>query len=108
VIVRRFTFSHLSQLLSHAAVLLCELAVLSRVFPVFISMTIVLFGCFLVCLCGSVVTVCGFVHADGCRPLGCLRFSPCLLRSLSGAKCFFGSSTARLTLAAQGMMGPSV
>ena len=79
----RVAFCHLPQLLTHAAVFLCVLAVLSRVLPVFILTTFVLFGGFFVCLRCSVVTICGCDQAVGCTSLGCLRCSPRLLRSLT-------------------------
>jgi len=41
----------------------------------------------------SLVTVCGFVQALGCGSLGCLRFSPRSLGSLTG---IFGGPELRV------------
>jgi len=60
-------------------------------------MTIAVFGRFLVCLRGAVLTVCGFVQAVGRRSLGCPRSSPCSLGSLARAECcLFGVPQWRL------------
>jgi hypothetical protein len=86
----------LPQLLSHAAVLPRELAVASRRFQESVPMTIAVFGCFRVRLRGSLVSVCGFVQAVGCTPLGFPRFSPLLLGSFTGAECLFGGPPVRV------------
>jgi hypothetical protein len=88
-------FCHLSQLLSDPAVLLCELAVASRVFPVFVP-TIPVFGCFLVCLCGPLLTPCGSFQAVSRRSLSFPRFLAHSLGSLTGAECLFGGPQTRI------------
>jgi len=45
-IAHRVTFSHLSHLLSHPAVVLCELAVATCAFPQFLLIRRAAFGCF--------------------------------------------------------------
>jgi hypothetical protein len=70
-----------SQLASHPAILLCELAVARRMLPVGVPMSIAAFGCLLQDLRSSGLTICGpvqtvgcRVHFVGCRPLRCRRF----------------------------------
>jgi hypothetical protein len=51
--------AELSQLLSHPAVFLCELAVARRPFPVLLAMTAAAFGRIFESDCDSLLTVCG-------------------------------------------------
>lgn len=86
---RRVTSCHLSQLLSHPAVLVRRPAVASCRLEEFVPITIAEFGRLLVCLRGSVLTVCGFVQVVGRTSLCCPRLSPCSLGLLARAECLF-------------------
>jgi hypothetical protein len=61
----------MSHLLSHPAVLLCALAVATCAFPEFVTITRAVCGCVFECPRGSVLNICGFIQAVGCRALRC-------------------------------------
>jgi len=57
--------ANLPQLVSHPAVLVCELAVPSGLFPEHLATTTAVFGRLFNCLCGSVLTLRGGGQAFG-------------------------------------------
>jgi hypothetical protein len=97
------------QLVSHPAVLRCELAVASGVFPELLATTTAVFGRLFNCLCGSVLTVCGVSQAfgrgdqaGGCKSLGCCGLPLRFLRQFTSMRYVLGGLhvTPRLGLVA--------
>jgi hypothetical protein len=93
----RVSFCHLSQQLSHPVVLLREPTVASRVLLAFLAISrIALLGCFLVYLCGPLLTGCGFFKAVSRESLGYPHPFPRSLGSINGAECLSGRPQVRV------------